>query len=70
MKWRLQFIFYVDKCVAHFPSMVSECKKHEFVVNKKPTADQYQGGTQPTSPQNGWTEKRNQKFITEKINIC
>ena len=37
--------------------MVSERKKHEFVENKKSTADQYQGGTQPASPQNGWPEK-------------
>ena len=37
--------------------MVSERKKHEFVENKKSTGDQYQGGTQPASPQNGWPEK-------------
>ena len=46
-------------------------KTHEFVVNKKLTANQYQGGTQPTSTQNGWTEKKINMLMEIIINsLC
>ena len=62
------FFFQEDKCFAHFPSMVSERKKHEFVVNKKRRATNTRGELNRQAHKMVRLE-RNQKFITEKINI-
>ena len=62
------FFFQEDKCFAHFPSMVSERKKHEFVLNKKRRATNTRGELNRQAHQMVRLE-RNQKFITEKINI-
>ena len=50
--------------------MVSERKKHEFVENKKSTADQYQGGTQAASPQNGCLPEKEIKSNRKYQYIC
>ena len=62
------FFFQEDKCFAHFPSMVSERKKHEFVVNKKRRATNTRGELNRQAHKMVRLDG-NQKFITEKINI-